>query len=155
MAVARRQDQLQPPISGKRVRLRVVGGHVNLDDEVPPDPSQCPTVRPCPHVRCRFHLWRVDENDRRGRRFHASGKSSTTLRMDDLVWRWPLPPSCHIDVLEAHPGGMTPREVADVHDLTPSMIGKIEARIWRKLRTVMGDEYVRDLVEWLHRKNGG
>lgn len=60
-----------------------VGGHAKrspslrvLEDFSLPDdwemkpgvPDECPTVRPCPHVKCRMHLWLTESEARPGRR---------------------------------------------------------------------------------------
>lgn len=37
------------------------------DSDVPRTRGACPVVRPCPHVHCRYHLFREDGNDRPGR----------------------------------------------------------------------------------------
>jgi hypothetical protein len=54
--------------------------------------------RPCPFVRCRHHLWRVDGPDRRGIRRNGVPPGTT------IAPRWleyPTPPSCALDVAEA------------------------------------------------------
>lgn len=80
------------------VRLRVIGGSIELRDDVPPDRPSCPKTRPCPHVRCEWHLWMIDGRDRPGRRHPGRRLPSSELRP---VWlEWPLPPSCGADLLE-------------------------------------------------------
>lgn len=52
--------------------------------------------RPCVHVRCRYHLWRIDACDREG---NPDLEAGTTLRP-----RWlevPTPACCALDVIEA------------------------------------------------------
>lgn len=81
----------------RSVRLRVIGGSVELRGDVPATRSECPTQRPCPHVKCKWHLWLIDGRDRPGRRFLGRHPAST-LRP---VWlEWPLPPSCGAEIIE-------------------------------------------------------
>lgn len=79
----------------RSVRLRVIGGSVELRDDVPGTRAECPTQRPCPHVRCVNHLFLVDGRDRPGRR-HEGRTPASTLRPIHMMW--PLPPSCLLDV---------------------------------------------------------
>lgn len=85
----------------RTVRLRVIGGEVDLRDDVPRTRAECPKEtdrtgnRVCGHIKCEWHLWIVDRRDGPGR-FRASLRSD--LRP---VWlEWPLPPSCGLDILE-------------------------------------------------------
>ncbi len=81
------------------VRLRVIGGRIELRDDVPKGRPQCPTTRPCPHVKCEWHLWMIDGRDRPGRRHPGRRLPSSELRP---VWlEWPLPLSCGYDLLES------------------------------------------------------
>lgn len=83
----------------RTVRLRVIGGRIELRDDVPATRAECPTSRPCPHVRCSYHLWMIDGRDRPGRRHPDRRLPSSELRP---VWlEWPLPPSCGKDLLES------------------------------------------------------
>jgi len=104
VAVAR-AHAVEPSASsrGRVVRLRVIGGEMELREGVPASRADCPT-RPCGHVRCKWHLWLVLGEDRPGRRTPRAGEAerrapSTTLRP---VWvaTWPLPPTCVLDVAE-------------------------------------------------------
>jgi hypothetical protein len=94
----------------RSVRLRVIGGSVEIRDDVPASRADCPTptsTKPCPHIKCKHHLWLVDGRDRPGRPW--PGKSSE-LRP---VWlHWPLPPSCELAVTTSDPDGMLPRQIA-------------------------------------------
>lgn len=91
-------ESLLPPTGPRVVRLRVVGGHVDLRDDVPKTREDCPKQRPCGHIRCRNHLWLQTGPDRPGRRYDGKGPSSTTLRAVHI--EWPLPSSCGADVIE-------------------------------------------------------
>lgn len=89
----------QPTKRVRTVRLRVIGGRIELRDDVPRSRAECPTSRPCPHIRCEHHLWMVDGRDRPGRRHPGRRLPSSELRP---VWlEWPLPPSCGADLLES------------------------------------------------------
>lgn len=99
------------------VQIRLSDGRLmELDDAVPDTRGECPTQKPCPHVKCRYHLWRVDggENGTRAGRPGLSAlprnKRGLTLRVlgdlegerpgTTLEPRWlesPVPPSCALD----------------------------------------------------------
>ncbi len=103
------------------VQIRLSDGRMmHLDDAVPDTRGDCPTQKPCPHVRCRYHLWRVDggeDGTRAGRPGLGSvprSKSGLTLstpgKIDGpragttLEPRWletPVPQSCALDAAEA------------------------------------------------------
>lgn len=90
-------------LGGRVVRLRLLsGGELELRDDVPSTRADCPKARPCPHWRCRYHLWRIDPCDRQGRPFHGR-RPPTTLQP-----RWletPMPASCALDVADAVTAG--------------------------------------------------
>jgi len=118
----------------RRVHLKLIGGgEVALDDEVPATRADCPTERPCGHVRCRFHLWRVDGHDRRGRRTADGKHPATTLRP---AWAdWPVPPSCTLDLVElAGRPGWNVIDMAHATGLEPSQFRDVAARAIAKLR---------------------
>lgn len=81
------------------VRLRVIGGEIiELREGVPASRDECRNgLRPCPYVRCKWHLWRIDSADRPGKP-HNGKRAGTTLRPAWL--EWPLPPSCAADYFE-------------------------------------------------------
>lgn len=112
------------------VQIRLSDGRLMyLDDAVPDTRADCPTEKPCPHVRCRHHLWRVDGGEN-GSRAGRPGLSSVprnsaglTLRVlgnvgserpgTTLEARWlesPVPPSCALDEVERHGRPMTNEE---------------------------------------------
>lgn len=101
----------------RSVRLRVIGGSVELRDDVPSSRAECVDgPRPCPHIKCRWHLWLVEGHDRRGRPPKKRPPEST-LRP---VWlEWPLPPSCALDVAEA----MLPGNTKASEDHSTTQIG--------------------------------
>lgn len=65
---------LQPPVSlpprkpKRSAQLRVLPRGWRPKEGVPQTRSECPTVRPCPHIRCEWNTWIVDGRDRPGRR---------------------------------------------------------------------------------------
>lgn len=81
------------------VRLRVIGGEtIEIREGVPASREECRTgPRPCPYVRCKWHLWRIDSADRAGKP-HNGMRAGTTLRPAWL--EWPLPPSCAADYFD-------------------------------------------------------
>lgn len=94
------------------VRLKLIGGgHVDLQEGVPKNRGECREgPRPCGYVRCKFHLWRIDADERAGNYQQGGGlEPSTTLRPAWL--EWPVPPSCALDCAEK--GGMDANGVAE------------------------------------------
>ena len=105
------------------VQIRLSDGRLMyLDDAVPDTRGDCPTEKPCPHVRCRYHLWRVDggeDGTRAGRPGLSAvprNKQGLTLRVlggldgerpgTTLEARWletPVPPSCALDESDKGP----------------------------------------------------
>jgi hypothetical protein len=109
------------------VEIRLSDGRLMfLDDAVPDTRGDCPTQKPCPHVRCRHHLWRVDACDRAGRPGLASvprDEHGHTLRVlgdvgheragTTIEARWlesPVPPSCALDEIDGKGRAMTNEE---------------------------------------------
>lgn len=123
-------------VGGKRsVRLRVIGGYVEIDDHVPATRAECKDgPRPCPHVRCEWHLWLQRGEDGPGRRV-AGKPPASTLRP---VWMdWPLPPSCGADLAdEAERKGemMTVAEIGRAMDLRSTQIHETLATGRQKLK---------------------
>lgn len=116
-----------------RVRLRVVGGgHIEVRDGVPRTRGDCVDgPRPCPYVRCRYHLWlNVTEP-------HWNSPSGKPQRPTTLDARWlesPLPPSCALDVADAVPPGevLPYDELGKLMHRHPSFIELLVTRIRRR-----------------------
>jgi len=105
------------------------GSTMYLDDAVPDTRGECPTQKPCPHIRCKAHLWRVDACDRAGRPGLSSvprdargltlsvpGDAGTERAGTTIEARWletPVPPSCAFDEIDALGRAMTNEEVGD------------------------------------------
>jgi hypothetical protein len=102
---------------------------------VPTSRAECRNgERPCPYVRCKWHLWLVLGSDRPGRRYDGR-TPPTALRpawLED-----PMPPCCTLDIAERaesldDPGSI--RELAAAIGLKPSRIHDIIATALEKLR---------------------
>jgi hypothetical protein len=102
---------------------------------VPSSRAECRDgERPCPYVRCKWHLWLVLGSDRPGRRYDGR-TPPTALRpawLED-----PMPPCCTLDIAERaealdDPGSI--RELAAAIGLKPSRIHDIIATALAKLR---------------------
>jgi hypothetical protein len=89
----------EPKRKVNRVKLRVIGGSVTIDDHVPATRADCPKTRPCPHVRCRHHGWLTVGEDRPGRRHPGEKPRQATIRLEVLM-SWPVLPSCALDIIE-------------------------------------------------------
>lgn len=102
------------------VKIRLSDGQAMfMDDAVPDTRGDCPIVKPCPHVRCRYHLWRIDggedgtragrpglsavPRDSRGLTIRTPGELDGSRPGTTLEARWletPVPPSCALDESE-------------------------------------------------------
>lgn len=105
-----------------RQGLRPGGGELALDDDRPRVRGDCAAgERPCPWVRCKYHLY-LDVNPETG---------SIKLNFPDLEV-WDLPDTCALDV--AGRGGITLEEVGDIMNLTRERIRQVEVRGLIKLK---------------------
>ncbi len=110
------------------------GGVLELRNDVPRTRAGCPETRPCGHVKCQYHLWRIDGDDRPGRRGRTP--IPTTLR---AAWmESPTPESCALDLAEL--GGMAARDIARVMDKDATLIRMIVRAGAKKLRFVSDGE---------------
>jgi len=111
------------------VRLRVAGGAIELRDGVPRTRGDCVDgPRPCPFVRCRYHLWLTTTEA------HWNSPTGKPQRPTTLEPRWlenPLPPSCALDVADAVPRGevLEYTELGKLMNKHPNFIESIVARI--------------------------
>ena len=102
---------------------------------VPASRSECRNgERPCPYVRCKWHLWLVLGSDRPGRRY--DGRTPPTALRPAWLEN-PMPPCCTLDIAERaevldDPGSI--RELAAAIGLKPSRIHDIIATALEKLR---------------------
>ena len=121
------------------VRLRVVGGTIELRDGVPATRGDCKDgPRPCPYVRCRYHLWLSTTDE------HWNSPTGKPQRPTTLEPRWletPLPPTCALDVADSVPRGevLEYTKLGRLMNKHPNFIESIVARIrGRKARKVPG-----------------
>ncbi len=123
----------------RSVRLRVIGGSIELREDVPATRADCRGgPRPCPHVRCYWHLWLVEGHDRPGAPRRGGGARSSELR-PVWIWRWPLPPSCALDVAEDIAADRGPRTIGRHLDLGREQVRMIINRALAKLRDHSGE----------------
>ena len=135
------------------VRLRVIGGSIDIRDDVPADRAGCPTRfdattghRVCGHVRCEWHLWMIDGRDRPGRRHPGRRLPSSELRP---VWlEWPLPPSCGADLLASGAThGWTSEQKARALGLSVDSYQWALRNVMRKLRDPKNSESLREFLD--------
>ena len=88
--------------------------------------------RPCPYVRCEWHLWLVLGSDRAGRRWDGKPPATTLLP----AWlEYPTPPCCTLDVAEAVARGAPPvSTTAAAMHMSSSTVWLYVVRALRKLR---------------------
>lgn len=98
--------------------------------------------RPCPYVRCKWHLWLVIGEDRRGRRWDGTAPPTTLIP----AWlEYPTPPCCGLDVREAIRDSRAPvKMIAEAMHLSRTAIHII---IGDALKVLRNDERARELFE--------
>lgn len=111
------------------------GQSLRMRNDIPATRGSCPTQRPCPHVRCEWHLWLTAGSDRAGRRY--SGRTPPTeLR------RAYNKPSCGADLADAAAAKGEPMPIDDLADalgLKPSRVHEILATAIAKLKAAGHD----------------
>jgi len=93
--------------------------------------------RPCPYVRCWWHLWRIDAADRAGRRPRAGEAVAAPGTTILPAWlEYPTPACCGADYAEAAARGQLVRwrEIADAMHLSRTSIYAMRRSIMGKLR---------------------
>lgn len=95
--------------------------------------------RPCPYVRCAWHLWRTDANDRAGRRARIGEQRRAPEATLLPAWlEYPTPACCGLDLLEGLASGLIPGDqhaaIADAVHLSDRRLFQVFARIRDKLR---------------------
>jgi hypothetical protein len=81
--------------------------------------------RPCPFVRCRYHLWPVVGADRAGRP-HGGRRAPTILRPA-------TPASCALDLIDRNPDGLSHKEIGALFGITGERIRQIRRDAIAKL----------------------
>lgn len=115
--------------------LEAKAGTFDPDDKVPRRWADCdPSAGHCRHVRCRYHLWRVDGADRAGRR-HGGRNPPTTLRAEWLVAE--PAPSCALAQAELREH--TSREIAAMLGVSKRAVEYLAKEAIEKLRLAGAD----------------
>lgn len=88
--------------------------------------------RPCPYVRCRYHLWLVLSEDRAGRPWGGRRPPTTLLP----AWlEHPTPACCALDVADAASSQSAPlARTAEALHLSPSRVWMIVVAALKKLK---------------------
>ncbi len=117
------------------VVVELGGRHVVVSDTTPDTRAECPdtSTRCCPYLRCRHHLGRIEGEERPGR-YRAS--LDATYRLEVLRSEQP---SCALDIVEAHPAGMSSAEVAPYLKLGKRRVEMLVKRALEKLRAAGAD----------------
>jgi hypothetical protein len=110
-------------------------------DTVPATRDACPADRDavgCPHVRCRFHMWRLDGHDRPGRRFENFPGPPSTLARYSLE-------SCALDIADENEHGMTCREIGATMGVSKRRVQQVLKKVLAALGT--DEARIAELVE--------
>jgi hypothetical protein len=109
-------------------------------DDVPRTRGACPTARPCPHLKCRYHLWLVEAEAMPGRRRETVAPASSFHPWSNTT--------CALDVAEkgerletgavAKMLGMSPRQVRRIVASGLAKIGKLGGA--RRLLAAIGEK---------------
>jgi hypothetical protein len=90
---------------------------------VPATRGDCPTTRPCPHVKCRYHLWLVEGEAMPGRRWETAMPASSFHPWSNTT--------CALDVAEQ--GSADPDVVAHALGVSERQVRRIVEAARRKL----------------------
>ncbi|MCX5747904.1 MAG: hypothetical protein NT062_36025 [Proteobacteria bacterium] len=132
--LVRRGAIAKPTTSSTHGIARITLPVLEPEGDRPTVRSACPVERPCPWVRCRAHLWRVDPDDRAGRR-RVGGGDPMPLVAVTSAW------SCAFDVIEAHPAGLLADDVGDVLGVVGERVGQLERKALAELGADMRELY--------------
>ena len=163
--------------NSKPIVIRLSDGRtMGINSAVPYSRGDCPTEKPCPHVRCRYHLWRVDggENGTRAGRpglaavprnesgltISVSGKIEGKRAGTTLEARWletPVPQSCALDAADG--GELTNEQAGAVVGRHRTLIGREVPKAKRRMvknaeRLGMTEQDLMAGLRELRRENG-
>lgn len=106
-----------------------------FDTELPTTRSECPTVRPCPFVSCRYHLY-LEVTPRGSIKFNFHGRKP-----------WELGESCALDIAEENYDGLPLSQIGHHLGLTRERIRQIEVSAFEKIRKETDDEKLKQLIQ--------
>lgn len=105
---------------------------------VPATRGDCPTTRPCPHVKCRYHLWMVEGESMPGRRWATAAPASSFHPWSNAT--------CALDVAEQN---AEPDDVAHALGMSSRQMRRIAEVAMKKLA---GNPDAREVLEDLARR---
>lgn len=89
---------------------------------VPHTRGDCPTTRPCPHLKCRYHLWLVEAEAMPGRRWERAAPASAFHPWSNTT--------CALDVAER---AQQVEEVARLLGMSSRQVRRIVEKARKKL----------------------
>lgn len=119
-------------------RLPVVPPDFQWRLDVPKTRADCPKTRPCPHINCNQHLWRVDGDDMPGRRYDGKRPASDIRPTSEQT--------CALDIAER--GAVSISEIARV-------LGKTPRRVQQMLKALLALPYVAAWVQQIRAARDG
>jgi len=106
--------------------------HYSIYDRFPAHRKDCRVAaRPCPWVRCKWHLYLTTQGEDRAKR---QGCRRNRLHGKEL---WEIPRTCVLDI--ADQGGATLEEVGRIIGVSRERIRQIEEHALRQLRPYLED----------------
>lgn len=150
------------------VNIRASKRSLRLLDTVPATRADCPDTRPCPHVRCRWHLWRVDSDNRAGRpglahvprdvcgrTLQVKGDMDGERPGTTLMPRWlevHAAPSCTLDEIDSK-GRLSNAQTADAVGRHCTLVAREAKQAVRKAQRraqemgIHPEDFMRTLIE--------
>lgn len=109
---------------------------------VPRTRSECPTTRPCAHLRCEWNLWLTDGRDRPGRRGPGRRLPRSALTLT------PYRKNCGAEIADAVADGrLTAGDVAELVGISGKQLRRLIAKARDRLRAASEDELAELLAQ--------
>lgn len=106
---------------------------------VPATRGDCPPTRPCPHVKCRYHLWLVEGESMPGRRWETAIPASS-------IHPWSNE-TCALDIADS--SAADPETVAHALGMSARQVRRIAGAAVKKLS---GNPDAREVLEEMARR---
>lgn len=106
-----------------------------VNTEFPETRGDCPTVRPCPFVSCRYHLY-LEVTSHGSIKFNFHGREP-----------WEMGESCALDIADENYDGLPLSQIGHHLGLTRERIRQIEVNAFEKIKEKTDDETLKQLLQ--------